>query len=92
MNEAGALYILLNKDIEKGGVIDITHKNIIKVLGKPMSQLAPPYVHWDATDLTGGGCCDIIISADNDLYSGLHAGAIYVLSGKRILSLYNESN
>lgn len=54
MNEAGALYILLNKDIEKGGVIDITHKNIIKVLGKPMSQLAPPYVHWDATDLTGG--------------------------------------
>ncbi|HAU1068134.1 TPA: hypothetical protein JBI01_09430 [Legionella pneumophila] len=90
MNEAGALYILLNDDIKKGGVIDITNKKIIKVLGKPMSQLAPPYIHWDATDLTGSGHCDIIVSADNDLYSGLHAGAIYILDSKKILHAWRE--
>lgn len=90
MNEAGALYILLNDDIKKGGVIDITNKKIIKILGKPMSQLAPPYIHWDATDLTGNGHCDIIVSADNDLYSGLHAGAIYILDSKKILQAWHE--
>ncbi|HAT1922495.1 TPA: hypothetical protein JAZ42_04425 [Legionella pneumophila] len=90
MNEAGALYILLNDDFKKGGVIDITNKKIIKVLGKPMSQLAPPYIHWDATDLTGSGHCDIIVSADNDLYSGLHAGAIYILDSKKILQAWRE--
>ncbi|MDI9818670.1 MULTISPECIES: hypothetical protein [unclassified Legionella] len=90
MNEAGALYILLNDNIKKGGVLNITDEKIIKILGKPMSQLAPPYVHWDATDLTGNGHCDIIVSADNDLYSGLHAGAIYILDSKKILQAWHE--
>lgn len=88
MNEAGAMYILLNDDIIKGGIIDITDKKIIKILGKPMSQLAPPYIHWDATDVTGNGHCDIIISADNDLYSGLHAGCVYVLDSKKIIDIW----
>ncbi|MFO2484818.1 transposase [Legionella pneumophila serogroup 9] len=86
MNEEGALYILLNKDIKKGESVDITDRKIIKIVGKPMCQIAPPYVNWDANDLSGDGYSDIIIAADNDLYSGINAGALYILDGKKIIN------
>jgi|HigsolmetaAR202D_1030399.scaffolds.fasta_scaffold123526_2 hypothetical protein len=43
-----------------------------------------PFHHWDATDYTGDGVDDIVVSADNDLCSGLNAGAIYLLDGAAI--------
>jgi hypothetical protein len=55
-----------------------------------MSQVAPPFHHWDATDLLGDGHADIVIPVDNDLCSGLNAGAVYVLSGKKITELARE--
>lgn len=90
MNEAGALYILRNQDIVEGGVIDITNSKVIKVLGRLMSQLAPPYRHWDNTDFNGNGHSDIILSADKDLYAGLHSGSIYILDSKKIIDLWEE--
>ncbi len=92
MNEAGALYILLNEHITERGQLDITDRNVLKVVGKPMCQLAPPFFHYDATDLNGNGHCDIIVSADNDLYSGIHAGALYVLDSKKIIELWKEKS
>lgn len=84
MSEAGALYVLLGKDITEGGRIVLTDNRIIKVVGPMMAQLAPPFHHWDATDLDGDGCDEIVISADNDVASGIHAGAVYILSGRKI--------
>jgi hypothetical protein len=84
MSEAGALYVLLGKDITEGGRIALTDNRIIKVVGPMMAQLAPPFHHWDATDLDGDGCDEIVISADNDVASGIHAGAVYILSGRKI--------
>ncbi|WP_422369912.1 FG-GAP repeat protein [Hoeflea sp.] len=84
MNEAGALYILYGKDIEVGMDISIEDLRIQKIAGPMMSQLAPPYHHWDATDWDGDGYDDIVITADNDLRSGYNAGAIYILSGYRL--------
>lgn len=84
MNESGALYILPGANIKHGGDIDITSKDVIKILGRSMSQLAPPFHHWDAEDITGDGYSDIVIAVDNDLCAGLNAGSIYTLSGKAI--------
>lgn len=71
MNEAGALYILLGRDLRKGMTTTIENKRILKVAGGVMSQLAPPYHHWDATDWDGDGYDDIVVSADNDFSPGL---------------------
>lgn len=79
------MYVLLGSDIKPGGTIDLTAPELIKILGRPMSQLAPPYQHWDATDFTGDGHDDIVVPADNDLCAGLNAGAIYVIDGKRLI-------
>lgn len=86
MNEAGAMYILLGKDLTPGFRTDLTDPKIIKVVGELMSQLAPPYHHWDATDWDGDGYDDIVVTADNDMRAGLNAGAVYLLSGASILN------
>jgi hypothetical protein len=90
MNESGALYLLPGDRIVRGEEIDVTAPQVVKILGKAMSQVAPPFHHWDATDLLGDGHADIVIPVDNDLCSGLNAGAIYVLSGKKITELARE--
>lgn len=84
MNEAGAMYILRGSDITASMDITIADSRVIKVAGPMMSQLAPPFHHWDATDYNGDGYDDIAVSADNDVFSGISAGAIYILSGKAI--------
>ncbi|PCI03429.1 MAG: hypothetical protein COB78_10755 [Hyphomicrobiales bacterium] len=84
MNEAGAMYILRGSDITTGLDITIADSRVIKIAGPMMSQLAPPFHHWDATDYNGDGYDDIVVSADNDPFSGINAGAVYVLSGKSI--------
>lgn len=86
MNEAGALYILLGKDIKKKMVHSVADDHIIKVLGRTLSQLAPPFHHIDNIDLNNDGYDDIIVTADNDLCSGFNAGAILTLDGKKILA------
>lgn len=84
MNEAGAMYILRGSDITTGLDVTIADARVIKVAGPMMSQLAPPFHHWDATDYNSDGYDDIVVSADNDVFSGINAGAAYVLSGKAI--------
>ncbi|OCW57684.1 hypothetical protein AWJ14_02425 [Hoeflea olei] len=84
MNEAGAMYLLRGADISQGMDITIEDSRVIKVAGPMMSQLAPPFHHWDATDFDGDGYDDIAVSADNDVYAGINAGAVYLLSGKAI--------
>lgn len=89
MNEAGALYILPGTSVKQGGRLDITSPDVIKVLGRPMSQLAPPFHHWDAKDFNQDGYSDIVVIADNDLCAGLNAGAVYTLSGAAIAKEWN---
>lgn len=86
MNEAGALYVLFGRDLRRNINITLDSPLISKIAGNLMSQLAPPFHHWDASDWDNDGCDDIVVSADNDLYSGLNAGAIHVLSGKKIVN------
>ncbi|QDZ10508.1 hypothetical protein [Devosia ginsengisoli] len=69
MSEAGALFVLPGTAL-KAGAMSVTDPSIIKIVGQPVSQLAPYYNHMDL-----GG--HIIVAADNDLCSGLNAGAIY---------------
>lgn len=88
MNEAGALYVLLGKDVVFGEALSLEDPRVIKLAGPLMSQLAPPYHHWDATDWDRDGNDDIVVTADNDMCSGLNAGAVYVLSGAAILESY----
>lgn len=84
MSEAGALYIVRGADITTGLDITIADGRVVKVAGPLMSQLAPPFHHWDASDFDGDGYDDIMVSADNDPRGGINAGAIYLLSGKLI--------
>jgi hypothetical protein len=90
MNEAGAMYILLGKDLRLGQTTDITDPAIVKLRGSDMTQLAPPPVHWDAADYDGDGYDDIVVTADNDFCSGFATGAIYILSGQQIMRHWQE--
>lgn len=69
MSEAGALFVFPGHAL-RAGRLSVTDPAVIKIVGRPVSQLAPYYNHLD---LPGR----IIVAADNDLCSGLNAGAIY---------------
>jgi hypothetical protein len=84
MSEAGALYILRGSDIAQGLNITISDSRVVKVTGPLMSQLAPPFHHWDASDFDGDGYDDIMVTGDNDPRGGINAGAVYLLSGRLI--------
>lgn len=90
MNEAGALYILPGKQIKKGKELRVSAPQIVKILGRPMSQLAPPFHHWDATDFNTDRYDDIVVSVDNDVCAGLHSGSLYLLDGKKIFQAYKK--
>ncbi len=83
MSEAGALFVLPGKDLVPGSM-SVEDDVVIRIAGRPVSQIAPPFIHWDATDINSDGHSDIILPVDNDLCSGLNAGAIYILSGRAI--------
>ena len=89
MNEAGALYILPGSSISRHKDFSISDEEIVKILGRQMSQLAPPFHHWDFTDFNFDGHADIIVTADNDMCSGLHAGSVLKLDGKRIFDAWS---
>ncbi len=84
MNEAGALYVLFGKYLENGTEIDVTAPQVKRILGRTMSQIAPPFHHWDATDFNEDGYDDLVIPVDNDVCSGLHSGSLYLLDGKKV--------
>ena len=90
ISESGALYIVLGKDLQPGGKLEVTDRKVIKLRGNEISQLAPPPVHWDAADYDGDGFDDIVVTADNDLCSGVSTGALHILSGRAILARWNE--
>ncbi|HKY88219.1 MAG TPA: hypothetical protein VJL90_15785 [Pseudorhodoplanes sp.] len=76
MNEAGALYILRGKDISGVSQLSISDAPVIRIVGRPVSNLAPPFVHYDMPSQYGSR---IVVAADNDLCSGVAGGAIYFL-------------
>lgn len=82
LNEAGALYILLGRDMTGTGK-SVADQSVIRIAGKPVSNLAPPFVHYDADKGTGRN--RIVVAADNDLCSGIAGGAIYVLDISKAL-------
>lgn len=90
LNEAGALYIVLGKDIVPGGRLVITDPSVVKLRGSILAQLAPPHVHWDATDYTGDGIDDIVVSADGDFCTGFASGAIYIVDGAKLLDRWRD--
>ena len=89
MNEAGALYILPGSSISQNKDLSISDKEVVKIRGRHMSQLAPPFHHWDFTDFNSDGHSDLIVTADNDMCSGLHAGSVLKLDGKRIFDAWS---
>lgn len=86
MNEAGALFVLPGSAIKPD--MNVEDAAVIKIKGRPVSQLAPPFNHWDAADYNADGYDDILVAADNDMCAGLNAGALYVIDGKRMLDAW----
>jgi hypothetical protein len=87
LDEAGAMFIIPGSRIA-GGAISVERADVIKLRGRAVSQLAPPFNHWDAADFNGDGYDDILVAADNDMCAGLNAGALYVVDGKRLLDAW----
>jgi hypothetical protein len=75
MSEAGAMFILPHNAMRRGR-IDVTDAAIIKIVGRPVSQLAPPFFHLDLPSR-------LVVAADNDLCAGVSAGSIYVTAVPR---------
>jgi hypothetical protein len=82
LNEAGALYLLLNRDMT-GMSKTVADRSVVRIAGRAASNLAPPFVHYDA-DL-GTGRNRIVVTADSDLCSGIAGGAIYILDVTKLL-------
>jgi len=85
MNEAGVMFIMPGELIIENSEIDVTHPDIIKIVGRPVRQLASPFNHLDSADFDGDGHDELIVTADNDLCAGLNSGAVYVLNGGKIV-------
>jgi hypothetical protein len=82
MNEAGALYIVRGKDIAGRSELNITDAPVIRIIGRPISNLAPPFFHYDLPSPQGAR---IVAAADNDLCSGVAGGAIYFLDIAKLI-------
>lgn len=82
MNEAGALYIVRGKDIAGRSELNITDAPVIRIVGRPVSNLAPPFFHYDLPSPQGAR---IVVAADNDLCSGVAGGAIYFLDIAKLI-------
>jgi hypothetical protein len=82
MNEAGALYIVRGKDIAGRSELNITDGPVIRIVGRPVSNLAPPFFHYDLPSPQGAR---IVAAADNDLCSGVAGGAIYFLDIAKLI-------
>lgn len=88
MNEAGALFVLSGSEIKPD--MSVEDAAVVKIKGRPVSQLAPPFNHWDAADYNADGYDDILVAADNDMCAGLNAGALYIIDGKRMLDAWKS--
>lgn len=84
MNEAGALYIVRGKDMAAVTKMKITDENVTKIVGRPISNLAPPFVHYDFPQPSGKS--KIVVAADNDLCSGVAGGAIYIIDPSKVVA------
>ena len=82
MNEAGALYILRGKDIGGTAELNVSDARVIRIVGRPVSNLAPPFFHYDMPSERGS---QIVLAADNDLCSGVAGGAIYFLDIRKLV-------
>ncbi len=82
MNEAGALYILRGKDIGGTAELNVSDARVIRIVGRPVSNLAPPFFHYDMPSERGS---QIVVAADNDLCSGVAGGAIYFLDIRKLV-------
>jgi hypothetical protein len=51
--------------------------SVIRIVGRPAGNLAPPFVHYDMPSPNGKS--KIVVAADNDLCSGVSGGAIYFI-------------
>lgn len=88
LDEAGVLFAIPGARITRGA-ISVDREDVIKLRGRPVSQLAPPFNHWDDADFNGDGHDDILVAADNDMCAGLNAGALYVVDGKRLIEAWS---
>lgn len=66
------------------GAVCVSGPSVIKIIERPVSQLAPPFVHLDLQDMNNDGHDELVFAADNDVLGGLNKGAIYMLDGKKI--------
>jgi len=90
MAYSGSLFVISGADIrnigskqakpEKTAEISTRDKWVTRIVGVLGSELAPPYYHFDNFDINDDGYDDIVISADNDGFSGPNSGSIYILS------------
>lgn len=77
MNEAGALYIVRGKDIVGKTEMNVADAAVVRIVGRPVSNLAPPFVHYDMP--SPGSRSKLVVTADNDLCAGIAGGAIYIV-------------
>jgi hypothetical protein len=89
LNRSGAYFILPGALIRNTtGTISVADKRVIKVRGAPYGFIAVYYNHVDNIDFDSDGFDDLFITADSDTEAGTEAGAVYVLSGKKIIEEY----
>ncbi len=84
-SKAGSLHILSGKDLQKmPKKILLNEKDFKYVISSFLSYLGPGL--FTGYDFNKDGYDDIVVSADMDHEAGYAAGAIYILSGKKIFN------
>ena len=87
MNNRGVVYILLSQEMMKRSKHKADAPYMIRVLGKALSYIG---TGLDAEmDYDGDGMADIVVGADVDHEAGFGAGAVYYLSGGKIVARHH---
>lgn len=85
LSNAGALYVLLNRDLGRAKEHTIDQPYVRRVVAHPFAYFATGPFHQDNVDYNGDGRDDIVITADVDHEAGFGAGAVYILDGRGIV-------
>ena len=89
LNKRGIIYVILSHDLMQLSVHKADAPYVIRIMGKALSLAG---IGLDsASDFDGDGMDDIVVGADADHEAGFGAGAVYYLSGRKIVTQRHQT-
>lgn len=89
-DNSGSLYILPGYIMASKAIHTVEDADVVRLIGAPLSYLGTGV--QAGSDWNRDGYSDIVVGADVDHEAGFGAGAVYLISGKRLMQLYTAAH